>query len=185
MSILIGIGVAGTVATIYLGRKGWHALHKAVGITPGVLTYHDSQTPRLLNQARWQQLKLNKEHLSCLPNSQLSQLQRIDNKVANFDNYQQSMQKQNITPAISESQFIVNKLLQTRLPEMLASYYHLMTMDGYTNTNRYERHNEASELLQQVLDNIETRLDSLLKSVERQHLQDLKVMKNYVDSQNV
>lgn len=185
MSILIGIGVAGTVATVYIARKGWHALHKAVGITPGVLTYHDSQTPRLLNDTRWQQLELNKEHLSCLPNSQLRQLQRIDNKVVSYDNYQKQMQKQNVTPAISESQFVVNKLLQTRLPEMLASYYQLMTIDGHANTNRYERQIEANDLLQQVLDNIETRLDNLLESVERQHLQDLKVMKSYIDSQNI
>ena len=38
MSILIGVGVVTTVTVVYLGKKGWQALHKAVGITPGVLT---------------------------------------------------------------------------------------------------------------------------------------------------
>ena len=48
MSVLIGVGIVTTVTTIYLGRKGWHAFHKMVGITPGVLTYQDSNAPLLL-----------------------------------------------------------------------------------------------------------------------------------------
>lgn len=45
MSILIGIGIVTTVTTFYLGRKGWQAFHKAVGISPGVLTYQDYNAP--------------------------------------------------------------------------------------------------------------------------------------------
>lgn len=41
---------------------------------------------------------------------------------------------------------------------------------------------EANELLQQVFNNIESRLDILLAQEEAQHLQDLRVMTRYMDS---
>ena len=63
MSILIGIGIVTTVTTFYLGRKGWHALHKAVGITPGVLIYQDDHAPLSLATLSWEQLNLNKEKI--------------------------------------------------------------------------------------------------------------------------
>ena len=63
MSILIGIGIVTTVTTFYLGRKGWQAFHKAVGISPGVLTYQDYDAPLSLATLSLQQLTLNKQHL--------------------------------------------------------------------------------------------------------------------------
>ena len=78
MSILIGIGIVTTITTFYLGKKGWHALHKAVGITPGVLTYQDDHAPLSLATLSWQQLSLNKKHLKSLSEQQLRQLQHID-----------------------------------------------------------------------------------------------------------
>ncbi|MEL0621350.1 hypothetical protein V6252_13150, partial [Psychrobacter proteolyticus] len=63
MSILIRIGIVTTVTTFYLGRKGGQAFHKAVGISPGVLTYQDYNAPLSLATVSWQQLTLNKQHL--------------------------------------------------------------------------------------------------------------------------
>lgn len=184
MSILIGVGVVTTVTVFYLGRKSWHALHKAVGITPGVLVYQNTNAPLSLSNISWQQLNLNKKHLKSLADEQLYQLQGIDKKVSRYEVYQKELQAQNITPAINEQQFVLRKMLHTRLPEILASYYHIATI----NTNAREPNNaqsvEAVKLLQGTLDNIEQRLDNLLEQIQRQQLQDLRVMKNYIDSHN-
>ena len=188
MSILIGVGVVATVSVFYLGRKGWHALHKMVGITPGVLTYQDSNAPLLLTSLNWQQLNLNKKHLEVLSDKQLRQLQHIDKKVANYHNYQNELEAQNVISAINEQQFVLHKMLHIRLPEMLASHYHLAninisnrTKNGQTQTQT-QTQTEAGRLLQEILDNIEQRLDGLLERMEEQHLQELRVMKNYIHS---
>ncbi|WP_286796713.1 hypothetical protein [Psychrobacter sp. UBA6291] len=182
MSILIGVGVVTTVSVFYLGRKGWHALHKMVGITPGVLTYQDSNAPLLLTSLNWQQLNLNKKHLEALSDKQLRQLQHIDKKVANYHNYQNELEAQDVTSAINEQQFVLHKMLHTRLPEMLASHYHLANINISNRTKNGQKQTEASRLLQEVLDNIEQRLDGLLERMEEQHLQELRVMKNYIHS---
>ena len=182
MSVLIGVGIVTTVTTIYLGRKGWHALHKMVGITPGVLTYQDNNTPLALSAVNWQQLTLNKKHLKVLPDNQLRQLQRIDEKVSSYQSYQKTRQAQNKTPAVTEQQFVLNKMLHTRLPEMLASHYHLANINVSNHTEKGQKQAEASRLLQEVLENIEQRLDGLLERMEEQHLQELRVMKNYIHS---
>ena len=184
MSILIGVGVVTTVTVFYLGRKGWHALHKAVGITPGVLIYQDASAPLSLSNINWQQLNLNKKHLKSLAYEQLYQLQGIDKKVSRYEVYQKELQAQKMTPTLTEQQFVLHKMLHTRLPEILASYYHIAII----NTNAREPNNqqsvEAGKLLQGVLDNIEQRLDNLLEQMQRQQLQDLRIMKNYIDSHN-
>ena len=182
MSILIGVGVITTVSVFYLGRKGWHALHKMVGITPGVLTYQDSNAPLLLTSLNWQQLNLNKKHLEVLSNKQLRQLQHIDKKVANYHNYQNELEAQNVISAINEQQFVLHKMLNIRLPEMLASHYHLANINISNRTKNGQKQTEASRLLQEVLDSIEQRLDGLLERMEEQHLQELRVMKNYIHS---
>lgn len=194
MSIILGVGIAATATTVtlfYMGKKGWQALHKAVGITPGVLTYQDPQAPILLMDITWQQLSLNRQHLSCLPDSQLRQLQRIDRKVGAYHSYQQELKSQNKTPALTEQQFVLHKLLQLRLPEMLASHYHLARANNkncFNDTGNLEANNdkrvEAGQLLQQALNNIEQRLESLLEQMETQHLLDLRVMKSYIESHN-
>lgn len=189
MSILIGVGIVTTVSVIYVARKGWHALHKAVGITPGVLVYQDIQNnaqPLALKDMRWRQLSLQSQHLTVLTQQQLRQLQRIDEQVVVYNDYQQNLKQQNITAVFTEQQFVLHKLLHTRLPEMLASHYHLVKSDignkgtapNAENTNQQE----ARQLLQAMLDNIETKLASLLAQMQSHHLQDLRVMKNYMDS---
>ncbi|MEL0618829.1 hypothetical protein [Psychrobacter proteolyticus] len=180
MSILIGIGIVTTVTTFYLGRKGWQAFHKAVGISPGVLTYQDYNAPLSLATLSWQQLTLNKQHLKTLSEQKLRQLKRIDEKVSSYYAYQVALQTQNKTPAITEAQFVLNKMLQTRLPEMLATHYQLTDIN-VTNENS-EKRLEASELLQSVLDNIEQRLDRLLAQIDEEQLQELRVMKHYINS---
>lgn len=182
MSIMIGIGIVTTVTTLYLGKKCWHAFHKVVGISPGVLTYQDYQAPLSLTALNWQQLNLNKKHLENLSEQQLRQLQRIDEKVTHYQAHQKASQAQHKTPAVSESQFVLHKMLHTRLPEMLASYDQLTRMHDNTKTTSRDKTVEASELLQKVLDNIEQRLDTLSEQMERQHLQDLRVMNQYLDS---
>ncbi|WP_286741039.1 hypothetical protein [Psychrobacter sp. UBA3068] len=182
MSILIGIGVVTMVTTVYLGRKGWQALHKAVGITPGVLTYQDYNAPLSLSAVSWQQLHLNKKHLNDLPEQQLRQLQRIDEKTHNYQTYQKGIEAQNKKSVVTEQQFVLHKMLHTRLPEMLASYHQLANI--YTSAQHVsnEKKAEASALLQKFLDNIEQRLDGLLEQIETQQLQALRVMDHYIDS---
>ena len=182
MSILIGVGVVTTVSVFYLGRKGWHAFHKMVGITPGVLTYQDSNAPLLLTSLNWQQLDFNKKHLEVLSDKQLRQLQNIDKKVANYHNYQNELEAQDVTSAINEQQFVLHKMLNIRLPEMLASHYHLAAINVSNHTEKAQKQTEAGRLLQEVLDSIEQRLDGLLERMEEQHLQELRVMKNYIHS---
>ncbi len=182
MSILIGVGVVTTVSVFYLGRKGWHAFHKMVGITPGVLTYQDNNAPLLLTSLNWQQLNFNKKHLEALSDKQLRQLQHIDKKVANYHNYQKELEAQNLTSAVNEQQFVLHKMLHIRLPEMLVSHYHLSNINVSNRTKNGQKQTEASRLLQEVLDNIEQRLDGLLERMEEQHLQELRVMKNYIHS---
>jgi len=180
MSILIGIGIVTTVTTFYLGRKGWQAFHKAVGISPGVLTYQDYDAPLSLATLSWQQLTLNKQHLKTLPEQQLRQLKRIDEKVGSYHAYQAALQTQNKTPAITEAHFVLNKMLQTRLPEMLATHYQLTDIN-VTNENSDKRL-EANDLLQSVLNNIEQRLDRLLAQMDEEQLKELRVMKHYINS---
>ncbi|QOD13344.1 hypothetical protein IEE84_03430 [Psychrobacter sp. 28M-43] len=180
MSILIGIGIVTTVTTFYLGRKGWQAFHKAVGISPGVLTYQDYDAPLSLATLSLQQLTLNKQHLKNLSEQQLRQLKRIDEKVSSYHAYQAVIYAQHKTPAVTEAQFVLNKMLQTRLPEMLATHYQLTNIN-VTNENN-EKRLEASELLQSVLDSIEQRLDRLLAQMDEEQLQELRVMKHYINS---
>lgn len=182
MSILIGIGIVTTVSVFYLGRKGWYAFHKAVGITPGVLIYHDAHAPLALSNISWQQLNFNKKHLKSLADIQLRQLHRIDEKVASYHAYQAEIKLNQKTPAITEQQFVLHKMLHTRLPEMLSSYYQLTIMNSNAKSISNKPPNEAGKLLQEVLDNIEKRLDGLLEQMEKDQLQDLRAMKNYIDS---
>jgi len=190
MSVLIGVGIATTVGVIYIGRKSWHALHTAVGISPGVLVYKDPNQSLAPKNMHWRQLTLNSQHLAALTQTQLRQLQVIDNRVAVYSDYQQSLAQQNITATVTEQQFVLHKLLHTRLPEMLASYYHLIkqnTTHDNTVTSKHAKsrqYEEAQQLLQAMLNNIEARLESLLEQMQNHHLQDLRVMKQYMDSQS-
>ncbi len=179
MLMLFSMGVLSTVTVFYLTKKGWQALHKAVGITPGVLTYQDPQARLSVDTWVWQNLNVNKQHLMHLSDLQLRQLQYIDEKIDLYQSYQQSVEQQSITPALTEQQFVLHKLLHTRLAEMLASHYHLFSVSSNT-----DKQAEANQLLQNLLNNIEQRLEDLLAQIEDNNLQDLRVMKQYMDSQD-
>lgn len=179
MLMLFSMGVLSTVTVFYLTKKGWQALHKAVGITPGVLTYQDPQARLSVDTWVWQNLNVNKQHLMHLSDLQLRQLQYIDEKIDLYQSYQQSVEQQSITPALTEQQFVLHKLLHTRLAEMLASHYHLFSV-----SSNADKQTEANQLLQNLLDNIEQRLEDLLAQIEDNNLQDLRVMKQYMDSQD-
>lgn len=179
MLMLFSMGVLSTVTVFYLTKKGWQALHKAVGITPGVLTYQDPQARLSVDTWVWQNLNVNKQHLMHLSDLQLHQLQYIDEKIDLYQSYQHSVEQQSITPALTEQQFVLHKLLHTRLAEMLASHYHLVSV-----SSNADKQAEANQLLQNLLDNIEQRLEGLLMQVEDNNLQDLRVMKQYMDSQD-
>lgn len=148
MSVLIGVGIATTITAIYLGRKGWKALHKAAGITPGVLEYHDYNAPLSLSKVSWQELKLNKKHLLGLPDHQLRQLQRIDKKVTSYQAYQKTQPDQEKTSAVTEQQFVLNKMLHTRLPEVLASHYNLATINSNTSNSTTQQTSREKKLRQ-------------------------------------
>ena len=179
MLMLFSMGVLSTLTVFYLTKKGWQALHKAVGITPGVLTYQDPQARLSVDTWVWQNLNVNKQHLMHLSDLQLRQLQYIDEKIDLYQSYQQSVEQQSITPALTEQQFVLHKLLHTRLAEMLASHYHLFSV-----SSNADKQAEANQLLQNLLDNIEQRLEDLLAQIEDNNLQDLRVMKQYMDSQD-
>lgn len=189
MSIMLAIGALISVASFYLAKKAWQGLHKAVGISPGVLIYKNPDAPLVPANLSWQQLTLDQQHLSLLSDQQLRQLQAIDQHRANYQRYQyqqhqhqqqqQQLAAQNITPAITEQQFILHKLLHTRLAEMLASYYHLVSVSSSASKQA-----EAGQLLQDLLDNIEQRQVSLLAQIEDSHLQDLRIMKRYMDKKS-
>ena len=179
MSILLGVGVITTVGILYLGKKGWHAFHRMVGITPGVLVYQSPDQPIALSDMTWHTLALNTDHLQHLPAAQLRQIQHIDQK---SKCYQEQYQTQIDSQTLTEQQFVLHKLLHTRLPQMLASYHQLYTASAQSVSQT--KLTEAGQLLQEALDNIEQRLDSLMEQSQSQHLQDLKVMKRYMDSHN-
>ena len=65
---------------------------------------------------------------------------------------------------------------------MLASHYQLVNINRSNNEVNQQKKAEASELLQQVLNNIEQRLDRLLEQMDTQQLQELRVMKSYINS---
>lgn len=183
MSILIGAAIVTTVTAFYLGKKGWQAFHKAVGITPGVLVYQNDAAPLSLSKLSWQQLNLNKKYLQNLSEQQLRQLKCIDEKVNSYQSYQKTRQDQHKGSVVTEQQFVLNKMLYTRLPEMLASHNQLVTMNKSTdNVMSSEKKVEANQLLESVFNNIEQRLDQLLAQVDTQQLQELRAMKKYIDS---
>lgn len=178
--ILIGVGAVTAFTLYYLGKKSWQALHRMAGITPGVMVYQNPKAPLLLNKLQWQQLNLNPDHLKGLNDNVLRQLQHIDQKLAHFESYQQSLTDNN--KALSEDEFIAHKFIYSRLPEMLASYYHLRQSYQQKSSN-VEKIKEAEQLLQALLDSIESRLDGVLSQIEAKHWQDLKVMKRYLESE--
>lgn len=187
MSILFSAGavIATTLGVVYASIKGWHAFHRAVGITPGTLEYvPPSSEPELPNLL---QLNIDKSVLPLLPPSVLSQLSRIDNKADIYQQWRDALTQQGHTVAANEAQFVVRKLLSERIPAMLSDYQTLAQhqqriadMDS-ANDQNLDSALPALTLLTELLDLTESRLDILLDQCRDSSYQELVIMKRYLD----
>ena len=195
MSVLIGAGVVAVVAAGYVGRKGWLALHRAVGITPGTLKYvPPSQLPPPMLQ-----LTLAESQIKDLPPVIMERLLRIDGKADVFQQLRTEAIDVGQNPATSEDEFVVSKLLQTRLPELINSYQRIARQEALIQqaTHRAvssqhaissasnsiemsEGKAQALAVLLEVLITIETKLDALLERYQNDALQDMQVMRRYL-----
>ena len=190
MVVWLSIGVISIVTSLYLGKKGWHALHEVVGIRPGTLIYQHPDAPLSLPDLTWQQLILDQKHLSLLSDDQLRQLKRFDDKMVAYQLYQRELDTQNATRILTEEHYVLQKWLEVRLPQILTNHYHaqlgIRNQDikeqsiNTAHTNRLS----ASQLLQEGLDNIEQLLDNQLAQIEVRHLQELQVMQRYMNEHN-
>ncbi|WP_019673725.1 hypothetical protein [Psychrobacter lutiphocae] len=212
MSILVtlGAGIITTVAIGYIGRKGWHAFHRAVGISPGKMTYVE---PAQLPPPPMLQLSLATSQMQGLPIVIMEQLQRIDTKADILQQWRVERVEAGQPLQVSEEEFVVSKLLQTRLPELLDSYQQLLrherrlhqvaTQSLHNSSSHNKRahnkraHNkllnsepsndelseqqaQALRLVMELLLNIEDKLDGLLRGCQNDALQQLQVMQRYL-----
>lgn len=207
MSVLIGAGVVAVVAAGYIGRKGWLAFHRAVGITPGTLKYVE---PSQLPPPPMLQLTLTEDQIQGLPPVVVQQLLRIDSKADIFKQWRNEAIAEGQTPTASEDEFMVSKLLQTRLPELVNSYQRIARHEDrlqqaaargsnfandldnthLKNDNYHSVYNneairgskeQALALLLELLASIESKLDHLLQGCENEALQDMQVMRLYLE----
>lgn len=187
MSILLSAGtvVLTALGVAYMGRKSWHAFHRAVGITPGTVEFvPPSSTPEL---PALMQLKIDDAVLQHLPPPILSQLLRIDNKADIYQQWQDELAQQGHTVPANEAQFVVRKLLSERLPAMLTDYQtlaqhqqRLSTLDGDSREEN-DTLQAALSLLTELLELTESRLDLLLEQCRDSSYQELVIMKRYLD----
>lgn len=205
MSVLIGaVGIAAVAAAGYIGRKGWLAFHRAVGISPGTLKYVE---PSQLPPPPMLQLTLTETQIDGLPPLIIEQLLRIDGKADIFQQWRNDTIKAGQTPPTTEEEFIVSKLLQTRLPELINSYQRIVRQEALiqqatnralptqransvasTSSNDGSSYNsemsdskaQALSVLLEVLITIETKLDALLEKYQNEALQDMQVMQRYL-----
>lgn len=197
MSVLIGVGVVAVVAAGYVGRKGWLAFHRAVGITPGTLKYVE---PSQLPPPPMLQLTLVDDQIKGLPPAIVEQLLRIDGKADILQQWRNEAAQAGQTPIVSEDEFMVSKLLQSRLPELIESYQRIAhheellqqaanraSTTAYANRQAHseermsENKAQALGLLLEVLMKIETKLDGLLEGCQSEALQQMQVMQRYLD----
>ena len=179
MSIVVGAGVVIVVATWYVGKKSWHALHRMVGITPGTMVYSNPNALLTLKDVRLQQLNIPKAHLQSLSKTHLTQLQRIDDKINLYQQYHNS-NADIAAHTVSEQHIVLHKLIETRLPEMLRSYYlqHTLTQKNEPHTMQDDT---AVQLLTNSLQGVEAQLDTVLQTLQQKHLDDLHIMNRYID----
>lgn len=194
MSVLIGVGVIATLGLGYIGHKGWLAFHRAVGIRPGTLKYIE---PSQLPPPQMMQLTLLPDQIRGLPPVIIEQLLRIDGKADIFQQLRNEAIKAGHTPTISEDEFVVRKLLQVRLPELINSYQKIArhedllqqteikagsrTKNFVTNADQMSKNKaQALSLVFEVLLKIETKLDNLLEGCQSEALQELQVMQRYL-----
>lgn len=197
MSVLIGVGAVAVLVAGYVGRKGWLAFHRAVGITPGTLKYVE---PSQLPPPPMLQLTLVSDQIKGLPPAIVEQLLRIDGKADIFQQWRNDAIKAGQTLMVSEDEFMISKLLQSRLPELIENYQRIARHEDLlqqatdrASTAAYNNRQVSSEeqisetkaqalgLLLEVLIKIETKLDSLLEGCQSEALQQMQVMQRYLD----
>ncbi|MDO5767992.1 MAG: hypothetical protein Q4P13_00680 [Psychrobacter sp.] len=184
MSLLVtsSLVIAAAAGVAYIGRKGWYAFHKAVGITPGTMYYtppSQAPLPVLI------ELEIDKTVLAHLPSSALELLTRIDHKADIYQQWLDDLAQQGRQLPSSEEQFIVRKILSERLPDMLKDYQtlaqHQQRLSKLQQTTEQQNMAAALALLIELLDSTEKRLDQLLAQCQDSHYQELKVMRRYLD----
>lgn len=193
MSIVLGMTAVGAVGAVYLGRKGWRAFHRVVGITPGTMHYEPEAVafqPNLI------QVNLTDTQIYSLPDIAKRQLQRIDDKADAYQNWRNDIEQRLATrnnntqtaPKIttSEAHFVLSKLLNEHLPEIVNTYLNIDTRKHHINSPdmQVDGHNHALHMLLSLLNDIEKRLDALLASCETYELEDLQVMQRYLNSRD-
>ena len=188
MSLLIGVALVSTLGLAYIGRKGWYAFHRAVGITPGTLTYKPPSEPLALPNLM--QLTLDDAVLTYLPEELLEQLSRIDHKADIYQQWLEDLAQQGHTMPTSEAQFTLRKLLNERLPEML-KHYHILAQHQQrmaslpkfataTSTTNSETLSSDLGVLAALLTSTEQRLDNLLAQCRDSSYQELLIMQRYL-----
>ncbi len=156
------------------------------------------------------QVNLSTEQLSLLPFEAKQQLQRVDDKADIYQQWLADLEKQDnhlASPATTtENQFVLSKLMSEHLPNIVNTYQNIIkhkqriqsstshsNQDGIIwledkNNNKSQKETQKAEealsLLTQLLDDIESRLDILLRECERQQIQELQVMKRYLQARD-
>lgn len=199
MSVIIGVGVAASIGTVWLLRKGWLVFHDMAGITR-VMRYEP--VAQLPYEPQLILLQVDNSRLKYLPDAQKQKIQRIDDKADVYqewrddiqkrlqESHSQSAQKPRQVPTqvpMSETQFVVAKLLREHLPEALDSYHAIAKRQQRVQTRSsmsVQNQSQSLSVLDELLDDIETRLDGLLEECEAHHLQEMTVIKRYLHSRN-
>lgn len=186
MSVIIGAGVIGTLILGYVGRKGWLAFHRAVGITPGTLKYVE---PSQLPPPEMIRLDLDNNLIQNLPPVVIEQLMRIDNKADVYQAWRDDRQQSGRTVSTTEDEFVIQKLLNTRLPEVIQSYQNIVRHDNRLQQSNHlknvnsvmsKNQTDALNLLLELLVKIEEKLDVLLSQCQKDALQEMQVMNRYL-----
>lgn len=202
--VVIGIAVVGTVIAGVAIRKAWYGFHRSVGISPKKMTYIPPEQQALQTQ-QWQasfqpqliQVNLSTEQLSLLPFEAKQQLQRVDDKADIYQQWLADLEKQDnhlASPATTtENQFVLSKLMSEHLPNIISTYQNIIKHKQrlQASTSSFDQKSisdkesqKALLLLTELLDDIESRLDILLRECERQQIQELQVMKRYLQARD-
>ncbi len=125
------------------------------------------------------------------------QLQRVDDKADIYQQWLADLEKQDnhlASPATTtENQFVLSKLMSEHLPNIISTYQNIIKHKQrlQASTSSFDQKSisdkesqKALLLLTELLDDIESRLDILLRECERQQIQELQVMKRYLQARD-
>lgn len=176
LTTVIVVAVLGT-GSAYVLRRGWLAFHKAVGITPGTMIYlpPEQYQPVLLH------LSLDNDELMALPVTLRQRLADIDQKSQRLQSYREQVSLHGTLP-VDERHFVLAKLLQNELPQAIGHYNRHQHKRLTRKMSRADDVNDdATQLLEHIMLNVEGRLDELLNECQQDSLHKLGVIKRYLD----